>query len=224
MNQLLESFASLMKRVDGLASDMRLIIQNTKKNAEDIAALQDTGNGQTYASVASRIGPPPPPTYSTFVALQAIEERKQHNKDDNVVMVGTPESDGVDIKDQVIDVLSKSGVDSGCVSDVFRNGPSGSKAAKIVKVKLSKPTPDLKRKVKYILGSSFLCSYARDDLCKLQLQEDRSLRQWCYEKNRELGERRFKVVDLRIVPNRRPQVLRGAEDNLSEVRSLRNDQ
>lgn len=225
MNKLLDSVTSLVTRVDHLAASMNEVILSTKKNAKDISSLKNTGSQSTYASVASKnISPPPPSTYSTFLALQAMEERKLHKKDDNIVMVGASETPGEDIKTQVLHVVSRAGIDPDCISDVFRNGPEGSKAGRIVKVKLSQPTSELKRKVKFILGTSSLCSFARDDLCRLQLQEDRTLRQWCYERNRELGERRFKVVDLKVVQNKRPQVLGGAEDNISEVRSFRDDQ
>lgn len=222
MNQMIHSFNNLMGRVDSLATDMRDILAAVQRNSNEIASLKTTGERETYSSVARRVGPPSPQTYSTFVALQALEERKLHKKDNNIVLVGTPEIPGEDIKDKVLEEVSKAGMDPSCVEDVFRNGISGTKAARIVKVKLA--NPESKRKVKYFLGRSNLCSFARDDLCKLQLQEDRAMRQWCYEKNRELGERRFKVVDLKVVENRRPQVLGGAEDSLNEVRSFEDDQ
>lgn len=223
VDKLVNTVDVLVKRVDTLTSDFATMKDMIRDNSSRIAQLQESRStaNTSYSQAVTAGTRVNSATYNTFLALKSMEERKVHDKDMNLVMVGVSETI-TDIKDRVLDLLRDCAIPEEEVRDVFRHGEPGSKGARIVKVKLT--SQRMKRRIKQMLGKSNLCNYCRNDLSRLELQEDFDARQWCYNENRRLGVRKYKVVDLRVTEYREPRSLHRGAEQPNNVSSIQNDQ
>lgn len=155
----------------------------------------------TYANVVvskPTLCPPPDPRYLAFLGTRDYEERRKHQKDLPIVLVGMPEAQDEHLLTAIHNVLRNNAISPDTVIDAHRHGREKLPGqSRIVKVKLADRS--LYKEIKVTLGRSDLCRYSRNDLTMTELLRDRELRSIAYQKNIDCGFRRYIVVDLDIV-------------------------
>ncbi|CAD6199140.1 unnamed protein product [Caenorhabditis auriculariae] len=172
---------------------------------------------RSYAEAVSTPKPHEPLTSPLAIAIQAqkaLRSREEHSKDLTVVAIGVPESPEENLQEEVQKILEEKGISSDVVEKVYRHGERKENKTRAVKIKLRNDHSH--RLIKFTIGSSSFCRYARNDLSYEELAEDRRLRSYARELNQKEGSYIYVVRDLAIVKKKNPTPFTPFEEQVQE--------
>lgn len=134
-----------------------------------------------------------PPTEKIVLTEESLEERRIHNKDSTIVIVGVAEKMDEQLKSDVEKLLGDS---KNYLKDVVRVGREENGRSRVVKVKLNSSKKEVKDVVKMKLRG--FGRFTRDDYSLQERTHDRALRDWCSRANAAVGFRAYIVIDLQL--------------------------
>ncbi|CAD6194451.1 unnamed protein product [Caenorhabditis auriculariae] len=193
------------------------VIHEFKEVCSELRKCLADARQKSYAEAASTPKPHEPMTSPLAYAMQAqkaLRSREEHEKDLTVVAIGVPESTDENLQEAVQEILGAKGISSDVVEKVWRHGERKDNKNRVVKIKLRNDYNH--RLIKYTIGSSSFCRYARNDLSYEELAEDRRLRNYARELNRKEGSYTYVVRDLTIVKKKNPTPFTPFEEQVQE--------